>query len=55
MVLGKLVNHVQKNEPSNEVPSHAGQNGYYQNSTKINYGDSVEKRESSYIVGGTTN
>ena len=39
----------------NEVPSHAGQIGCYQNVYKLNAGEGVEKREPSYTVGGNAN
>ena len=40
----------------NKVPSHAGHNGCYPKSLQtINAGEGVEKRESSYTVGGNAN
>ena len=48
------ITHYQRNanQNHNEVPSHAGQNGCYQKSTKINSGEGAEKRKPSYIVVG---
>ena len=40
------------NQNHNEVPSHASQNGCYQSLHAINAGESVEKREPSYTIGG---
>ena len=38
----------------NEITSHAAQNGHHQKNIKtINVGEGVEKRESSYTVGGS--
>ena len=56
---GKMFNitHYQRkaNQNHNEVPCLTGQNGCYQSLQTINAGEGVEKRESSYIVGGNTN
>ena len=44
------------NQNHNEVSSHTGQNGHHQNILQtINAGESVEKREPSYTVGGNAN
>ena len=50
--------HYQRNadQNHNEIPSHAGQNGCYKKSLyTISAGESVEKREPSYTVGGNGN
>ena len=47
--------HGNANQNHNEVSSHAGQNGCYQSLQTINIGESVEKREPSYTVGGNAN
>ena len=39
------------NQNYNEVSPHTGQNGNLKNSQIINAGESMEKREPSYIVG----
>ena len=51
------ITHYQRNanQNHNEVSSHAGQNGCYQSLQTINIGESVEKREPSYTVGGNAN
>ena len=41
-------------KPSDISPS-TDQNGQHQKSTKINAGEGVEKKESSFIVGGNVN
>ena len=56
----KMLNttHYQRNadQNHNEIPSHAGQNGCYKKSLyTISAGESVEKREPSYTVGGNAN
>ena len=43
------------NQNHNEVPSHAGQNGYPKILQTINAGEGAEKREHSYTVGGNAN
>ena len=43
------------NHSDNEVPPHTGQNGHHQNIQITNAGESVEKREPSYTVGGNVN
>ena len=44
------------NQNHNEAPSHASQNGLRPKSLQaINAGEGVEKRESSYTVGGNAN
>ena len=51
------ITHYQRNanQNHNEVPSHASQNGCYQNLQTINAGEGAEKREPSYSVGGNAN
>ena len=51
------ITHYQRNanQNHNEVPSHASQNGCYQKVQTINAGEGVEKKESSYTVGGNAN
>ena len=51
------ITHYQRNanQNHNEILSHAGQNGCYQKvyqKKKKNAGEDVEKKESSYTVGG---
>ena len=50
------ITHYRKNanQNHNEVPLHASQNGV-QSLQAINAGESVEKREPSYTVGGNAN
>ena len=43
------------NQNHNEVPSHTSHNGCYPSLQTINAGESVEKREPSYIFGGNAN
>ena len=43
------------NQDHNEVPSYASQNGCNQSLQAVNAGESVEKREPSYTVGGNAN
>ena len=44
------------NQNHNEAPSHASQNGLRPKSLQaINAGEGVEKRETSYTVGGNAN
>ena len=44
------------NQNYNEVSPHTGQNSHHQKSLqKINAGEGVEKRESSYTFGGNVN
>ena len=51
------ITHYQRNanQNHNEESSHAGQNGCHQSLQTINAGEGVEKREPSYIVGGSAN
>ena len=51
------ITHYQRNSNlnHNEVPSQAGQNGCYQSLQTINAGKGVEKRETSYTLGGNAN
>ena len=52
------ITHYQRNanQNHNEVPFHAGQNGFYQKNLQIiNAGEDMEKRELSYTVSGNEN
>ena len=44
------------NQNYNEIPSHISQNGHhFKNLQTVNAGESVEKTEPSYTVGGNVN
>ena len=44
-----------ENESYNEISPHTSQNGYHQKIQTINAREGVEKRDSSYTVGGNVN
>ena len=51
------ITHYQRNanQNHNEVPLHASQDGCYPSLQAMNAGEGVEKREPSYIDGGSAN
>ena len=51
------ITHYQRNanQNHNKVPSQDGQSGYQKNLQTINAGEGVEKKTTSYTVGGNAN